>query len=73
MRIEDNGPGMAEEQRDRVFNPFFTSKEHGTGLGLAIVKRIVEAHGGEIELSSRIGHGTEFILSFPKNGEGSAS
>jgi len=68
VRIEDNGPGMDEEQRDRVFNPFFTSKEHGTGLGLAIVKRIVEAHGGTIELASRIGEGTEFVLSFTKNG-----
>jgi len=68
LRIEDNGPGMDEEQRDRVFNPFFTSKEHGTGLGLAIVKRIVEAHGGTIELASRIGEGTEFVLSFTKNG-----
>jgi signal transduction histidine kinase len=70
VRIEDNGPGMDEEQRDRIFNPFFTSKEHGTGLGLAIVKRIVEAHGGSIELSSRIGAGTEFVLSFPKDGPG---
>lgn len=67
VRIEDNGLGMDEEQRDRVFNPFFTSKEHGTGLGLAIVKRIVEAHGGTIELASRTGEGTEFVLAFPKS------
>jgi signal transduction histidine kinase len=73
VRIEDNGPGMDEAQRDRVFNPFFTSKEHGTGLGLAIVKRIVEAHGGAIELASRSGEGTEFVLSFPRNGEGRPS
>jgi len=68
VRIEDNGAGMDDEQRDRVFNPFFTSKEHGTGLGLAIVKRIVEMHGGTIELTSSIGEGTEFVLAFPKNG-----
>jgi len=69
VRIEDNGLGMDDEQRDRVFNPFFTSKEHGTGLGLAIVKRIVEAHGGTIELTSRPGTGTEFVLSFHKGGQ----
>ncbi len=73
VRIEDNGPGMDDEQRDRVFNPFVTSKEHGTGLGLAIVKRIVEAHAGEIELTSRMGEGTEFVLSFPKSSEGRLS
>ena len=68
VRIEDNGPGMDEKARDRVFNPFVTSKENGTGLGLPIVKKIIEAHGGQIELASAPGEGTEFVLSFPKNG-----
>ena len=68
LRVVDNGLGMDEETRRRVFDPFVTSKEDGTGLGLPIVKRIIEAHGGRIELASTTGEGTEFILSFPKNG-----
>jgi signal transduction histidine kinase len=68
LRVSDNGPGMDEATRRRVFDPFVTSKEDGTGLGLPIVKRIIEAHGGRIELSSTTGEGTAFILSFPKNG-----
>ena len=67
LRVADNGLGMDDETRARVFDPFVTSKEDGTGLGLPIVKRIIETHGGKIELSSTTGEGTEFILSFPKN------
>ena len=68
LRIEDNGLGMDDAACDAVFDPFVTSKENGTGLGLPIVKRIIEAHGGSIELGSTPGQGTEFVLSFPKNG-----
>jgi len=67
LRIADNGDGIDPEVRDRIFNPFFTSKEHGTGLGLPITKKLVEAHGGEIELQSTRGMGAEFILTFPKS------
>jgi signal transduction histidine kinase len=59
---------MEEASRERVFDPFVTSKENGTGLGLPIVKRIIDAHGGRIELSSTSSEGTEFVLGFPKNG-----
>ena len=65
-RVLDNGPGLDEEARDRVFRPFFTSKASGTGLGLAISRKVVEAHGGTIEIESSQGAGTAFVLSFPR-------
>ncbi len=55
----DNGPGIGPEQRPKVFDPFFTTKTKGTGLGMAIAKRIVEAHGGQIELGDGHGSGAE--------------
>jgi signal transduction histidine kinase len=51
--VEDNGPGIPEDVRERIFNPFFTTKHSGTGLGLAIVHRIIEAHGGSITAENR--------------------
>lgn len=68
LRISDNGAGIEPDVRERIFNPFYTSKEHGTGLGLPITKKLVEAHGGEIELTSSRGSGAEFVLTFPKAG-----
>jgi signal transduction histidine kinase len=72
VRIRDNGPGMDEEVRQRIFNPFYTSKQGGTGLGLPITRKLVEAHRGEIELLSTPGQGTEFVLTFSKAGGGPA-
>jgi signal transduction histidine kinase len=66
MRVRDNGPGMDPVTLDRIFNPFFTSKSTGTGLGLAISKKVVDAHGGSIEVDSGDGRGTEFVVTFPK-------
>jgi signal transduction histidine kinase len=66
VRIADNGRGIDREVAAKIFNPFFTSKEHGTGLGLPITKKLVEAHGGRIEVESTLGHGAEFVLTFPK-------
>jgi signal transduction histidine kinase len=68
VRIVDNGVGIEQETIEKIFNPFYTSKEHGTGLGLPITKKLVEAHGGAIEVSSRRGRGAEFLLTFPKDG-----
>ena len=67
-RVRDNGPGIDPQTQDKIFTPFFTSKEQGTGLGLAIVRKLVEAHGGSIDLQSSAEEGTEFVLVFPKQG-----
>ncbi len=65
VRVKDNGPGIEEEAQAKVFRPFFSSKENGTGLGLAISKKLVDAHGGTLELRSAPGKGSEFVLTFP--------
>jgi len=65
VRFADTGAGIPEEAKDRIFIPFYTTKSKGTGLGLAISQRIVKAHGGSIEVQSRFGEGSEFILRFP--------
>lgn len=66
--VMDTGVGMAAEVLTRVFEPFFTTRREGTGLGLAIVRKIVEQHGGTIEASSTLWHGTCFSISWPLAG-----
>jgi PAS domain S-box-containing protein len=65
VAIEDSGSGIPEDVRSRIFEPFFTTKATGTGLGLAVVKRIVEGHGGDVQVESRPGAGTRVTLRFP--------
>jgi two-component system, sporulation sensor kinase E len=67
IEITDNGSGIAKENLDKIFEPFFSSKEYGkgTGLGLAIAKRIIKEHGGEISVNSRTGKGTVFRITIP--------
>lgn len=65
VRVRDNGVGIPPEKIDRIFNPFFTTKEKGTGLGMAISKKIVEAHEGSIDVLSDSGRGTEFVVTLP--------
>ncbi len=65
LRIKDNGCGIDQEQINKIFNPFFTTKPDGTGLGLAIVQRLVHDLGGEIKAYSNPGKGTEFIMTLP--------
>jgi signal transduction histidine kinase len=65
IRVSDNGPGLAESIRDKVLQPFFTTKEEGTGLGLSIAVRIVEEHGGLIEIENNPQGGATFIVSLP--------
>jgi PAS domain S-box-containing protein len=66
IAVRDNGPGIAPEQRPKVFDPFYTTKAKGTGLGMAIAKRIVEAHGGQIALGECDGPGAVFLITLPK-------
>src|SRR5262249_9584746 len=65
VRIRDNGAGVPADKIDRIFNPFFTTKEHGTGLGMAIAKKTIEAHEGAIDVVREPGHGTEFVVTLP--------
>ena len=65
IRLSDNGPGIPDSIQDKILQPFFTTKEEGTGLGLSIAARIVEQHGGWLDLSSKESEGTTFILTFP--------
>lgn len=67
LRVADNGPGIPEEDRERIWSPFYTTREDGTGLGLALSRKTVEAHGGRIELVSSRGGGSEFVVAFPKD------
>jgi signal transduction histidine kinase len=65
VSLADQGSGMDEATRERIFEPFFSTKKRGTGLGLAIVKQIVEQHEGEISVESEAGKGTKFIIDLP--------
>ncbi len=65
IRVSDNGPGFPESIQGELFEPFFTTKEEGTGLGLTIAARIIEDHGGKLELSSREGEGATSTISLP--------
>lgn len=67
LDICDNGSGMNAEARERIFSPFFSTRPHGTGLGMAIVRRILEAHGGQIDLLSSSPAGTEFRITLPRS------
>ena len=66
IRIRDSGPGIPQDARGRVFDAFFTTKTKGTGLGMAIARRIVEAHGGTIELGNQ-DEGAEFVIVLPRS------
>ena len=65
--IRDTGPGMSEDIKSKVFEPFFSTKEEGIGLGLPIAQRIVEEHGGEIRVESSPGEGATFTILLPLN------
>jgi signal transduction histidine kinase len=65
IRFTDTGQGIPQENLERIFNPFFTTRQEGTGLGLAITHRIVQGHGGRIEVQSRLGAGTTFTVVLP--------
>ncbi|MEJ2364141.1 MAG: ATP-binding protein [Deltaproteobacteria bacterium] len=66
LQFTDTGAGMDEAAQDKIFNPFFTTKDTGTGLGLALTHKIIQEHGGHIEVESVTGKGTTFTLTFPR-------
>lgn len=69
IRVIDNGNGIPPKILDKIFQPFFTSKPtgKGTGLGLSLSYDIVKAHGGELEVETRVGEGTTFTINIPIN------
>jgi signal transduction histidine kinase len=67
IEVIDTGRGIAEDDLECIFNPFFTKTSGGTGLGLPAVRRIVRAHGGQVEVKSSLGSGSTFTLRLPLN------
>jgi signal transduction histidine kinase len=70
LEVEDNGHGIPADELEQIFKPYFTTKEagQGTGLGLAITKKVIENHGGSIEVVSEVGKGTLFTVRLPVHG-----
>ena len=65
LHFKDSGDGIDQEIIDKIWAPFFTTKEQGTGLGLGIVKNIIEAHGGNIEIVNREAGGVDAMITLP--------
>ena len=63
--VTDDGPGIAQENISKIFNPLFTTKKNRMGLGLSISNKIVESHSGKIEVKTERGKGTSFIVTLP--------
>ena len=66
IEISDDGPGIPQEMRDKIFEPYFTTKELGTGLGLAIVRQTIVAHGGDVFVADAASGGARFIITLPE-------
>ena len=66
MKVQDTGVGIPPELRDKVFQPFFTTKVHGVGLGLSLCEEIILRHGGKIWFESEVGRGTTFMVALPR-------
>ena len=65
FEVRDDGPGMTDEVRARIFEPFFTRREGGAGLGLTFVQRVVQEHHGRVWVESELGRGTVFRVDLP--------
>jgi signal transduction histidine kinase len=65
IEVEDTGPGIPPDVQEKIFEPFFSTKDGGTGLGLATVHRIIGTHKGRIEVESQLGHGTTMRICLP--------
>ena len=73
LSVHDTGQGISETDKEKLFQPFFTTKERGMGLGLSFIKRVMDTCGGQVEVRSRAGQGAHFLLSFPSREERSPS
>lgn len=73
LRVRDDGCGIAPEVQERLFEPFFTTRQEGTGLGLAIVRSVIEAHGGDVRVESAPGAGSTFTVHLPAHAESVAA
>jgi signal transduction histidine kinase len=69
VRVEDTGVGIPPEHLGKIFDLYFTTRDHGTGIGLSMVYRIIQLHDGEIEVQSTPGRGTTFRVLLPKANE----
>jgi len=65
LRIQDEGPGIPDEIKEKIFDLYFTTKSEGSGIGLAMTYRILQLHHGSVEVQSKVGHGTEFKMHIP--------
>ena len=65
IQIEDTGAGIDDKELQKIFNPFFSTKNEGNGLGLAICKKIVQLHKGDIHVYSKTNKGTKFVINLP--------
>ena len=65
LHVIDTGPGIGPEAMGRLFTPYFTTKSGGTGLGLPTTRRLIEAHGGRIDVHTEVGRGTDFVVRLP--------
>jgi PAS domain S-box-containing protein len=72
VRLRDTGCGIAEEELERVFQPFYTKKAKGTGLGLALARKVIDMHRGEVVAEGGMGHGAEFVIRIPRGEYGQA-
>lgn len=66
IKVSDTGTGITSDVMQKMFDPFFTTKKNAIGLGLAIVKKVIEGHGGSVEVYSEVGKGTTFVLKLPQ-------
>ncbi len=73
LRVSDTGTGMTAEECQRLFTPYYTTKQHGTGLGLAIVQSVVSDHQGTIRVESKPGSGSTFVIELPCGSAGAAT
>jgi signal transduction histidine kinase len=72
LSVQDTGKGMSTEVQEKIFHPFYTTKEKGTGLGLAVINKIVTDHHGDVTVSSAAGSGSTFTVRLPKKAANAA-